>query len=326
MAPRNVPLHRLGKNGPLVPALGLGLMGMGIMYGIPPSDEERFAVLDRAVEIGATNWDTSDFYGDCESLVGKWFKRTGKRDEIFLATKFGVVKGSSDFAINSSGPYVREALEASLQALGTDYVDLYYMHRANSNTPIEETARALAELKAEGKIKHIGLSEVSSTTLRRASKIVHIDAVQIEYSLFDLDIENSEGTDLLAACRELGTATVAYSPLGRGLLTGTLNSTENINKEGDWRSMFPRFIGENYEANIKLVNRFKSFADNKGCTPGQLAIAWLLKQGDDIIPIPGTKRTKYLEENWGALKVQLTDEEVAEIRHFAETNKVVGER
>lgn len=180
--------------------------------------------------------------------------------------------------------------------------------------------------QSEGKIKYIGLSEISSATLRRACKVVQVDCVQIEYSPFDLDIEGPEGTNLLATCRELGVSVVAYAPLGRGLLTGALNSKEAVSGEGDWRAMFPRFSEENFDANVKLVDQFKALAQNKGCTPAQLSIAWLLKQGEDIIPIPGTKRIKYLEENWGALQVQLTDADEAEIRNFVETAAVGGGR
>jgi len=256
------------------------------------------------------------------------------------------VKGAPSFTtLDSSAEYCKKACEESLKILGIDYIDLYYMHRANPDTPIEETIRALVELKAwvlplyrldeeaiviwryssQGKIKYIGLSEVSSTTLRRACKIAHVDAVQIEYSPFDLQIEGLTGTNLLAACRELGVAIVAYSPLGRGLLTGAFSSKESISGEGDWRSLFPRFSGENFDANVKLVNQFKTVAEKKKCTAAQLAIAWLLKQGNDIIPIPGTKRIKYLEENWGALKVELSDADEKEIRALVE-NKVQGDR
>ncbi|KAI1103141.1 putative aldo/keto reductase [Jackrogersella minutella] len=327
MTTKNVPLRKLGKNGPMVPAMGLGLMGMSMLYGVPPSDEERFKVLDRALELGATSWDSSDMYGDSEVLLGKWFKHTGKRDQIFLATKFGFVKGAPDFStFDSSYEYTKKACAESLRLLGTNYIDLFYMHRANPKTPIEHTMRALVELKAEGKIKNIGLSEVSSATLRRACKVAHVDAVQIEYSPFEIAIEGPEGTNLLAAARELGVAIVAYSPLGRGMLTGAFNNSESFASEGDWRAAFPRFSGENFAANVKLVNQFKGLADKKGCTPAQLSIAWLLKQGSDIIPIPGTKKVKYLEENWGALKVHLTDADSAEIRRFVETSKVAGAR
>ncbi|KAI8949864.1 putative aldo/keto reductase [Xylaria longipes] len=327
MSNNGVPLRKLGKNGPMVPALGLGLMGMSIMYGKAPSDEERFAVLDRAAELGVTNWDSSDLYGDNEELLGKWFKRTGKRNQIFLATKFGFVKGGGWADIDSSAAYCKMACAESLKALGVDSIDLYYMHRANPDTPIEETMRALAELKAEGKIKHIGLSEISSNTLRRACKVAHVDAVQIEYSPFDLDIEGPAGTGLLKACRELGVAVFAYAPLGRGLLTGAYTSPESVSGEGDMRGLYlPRFAGTNFEANVKLVGQFKALAASKGCTAAQLAIAWLLKQGDDIFPIPGTKKIKYLEENWGALKVQLTNEDEKIVRKFLENADIAGER
>ncbi|KAI1076436.1 putative aldo/keto reductase [Whalleya microplaca] len=327
MPNKNTPLRRLGKDGPLVPALGLGLLGMSMLYGKAPSDEERFAVLDRAVELGSTNWDSSDLYGDNEELLGKWFKRTGKRDKIFLATKFGVVKGSADFTdLDSSGTYCKAACAESLRILGIDCIDLYYMHRANPNTPIEETMQALAELKAEGKIKHIGLSEISSTTLRRACKIAPVAAVQVEYSPFTLDIEGPNGTDLLATCRSLGVAVVAYAPLGRGLLTGALDSKASFSGQGDRRADFPRFAGGNFEANLRLVARFKDLAERKGCTPAQLAIAWLLRQGEDVIPIPGTKRIRYLEENWGALEVRMTDAEEAEIREVVRGAGVAGHR
>ncbi|KAH7303539.1 putative aldo/keto reductase [Stachybotrys elegans] len=323
MVTQNVPLRRIGKNGPLVPGMGLGLMGMSSLYGTPPSDEERFAVLDRAIELGATHWDSSDIYGDNEELLGKWFKRSGKRDQVFLATKFGFLKGSST-EIDSSAASCKNACAESLKLLGVDYIDLYYMHRANPKTPIEETMRALLELKHEGKIKHIGLSEVSSNTLRRACKVGQVDVVQIEYSAFDLDIESSKGTNLMATARELGVTIVAYAPLGRGLLTGALDSKQSISSEGDYRNIFPRFSDENVAANIKVVNEFKAMAVNKGCSPAQLAIAWVMKQGPDLIPIPGTKRVKYLEENVGALHIQLTHEEEAEVRRIV--SGVKGER
>ncbi|KAH8664674.1 NADP-dependent oxidoreductase domain-containing protein, partial [Xylariales sp. PMI_506] len=327
MAAKNVPTRKLGKNGPEVPALGLGLMGMSIAYGTAPSDEERFKVLDRAYELGATNWDSSDLYGDNEVLLGKWFKRTGKRDEIFLATKFGFVKGQGWNKVDSSYEFCKAACDASLRDLGIDTIDLYYVHRVNYETPIEETMKAMVELKNEGKIKYIGLSEVSSATLRRAYKVHPVDAVQIEYSPFVLDVESERGTDLLATCRELGVAVVAYSPLGRGLLTGAFSTKESLSAAGDLRTVnFPRFAPENLDANAKLVEQFVALAQKKGCTPAQLALAWLLKQGDDIIPIPGTKRIKYLEENWGALEVVLTDAEEQEVRQFVESASPSGGR
>ncbi|CAM1501320.1 Fc.00g104820.m01.CDS01 [Cosmosporella sp. VM-42] len=321
-----IKLVKLGKNGPSIPQLGFGLMGMSYdSYGTIPSDEERFTILDRAHKLGARNWDSSDLYGDNEELLGKWFKRTGKRDDIFLATKFGFVKGSKTYEVNSTGAYAKEACAESLRLLGIDSIDLYYMHHANPKTPIEDTMRALAELQAEGKIKHIGLSAVSSATLRRAYKIAPVAAVQVEYSAFVLEIEGPSGTNLLATCRELGVAVVAAMPLGRGLLTSTFAAGEAVGDHKDMRvKVMPRFMEGNREKNVQIVSQFKALADKKGCTTTQLAIAWVLKQGDDIIPIPGTKRLKYLEENWASKDVQLSDEDDAEIRHFVENAEVAG--
>ncbi|KAL4865587.1 hypothetical protein BDV12DRAFT_188070 [Aspergillus spectabilis] len=317
----------LGRNGPLVPALGFGLMTMSYqVYGSPLSEEEQFAILDRAVELGATFWDTSDLYGDNEEIVGKWFQRTGKRDQIFLATKFGFVKGGKPgYETDSSASYCKNSCEESLKRLGVDSIDLYYLHSANPETPIEETMRALLELKEENKIKHIGLSMVSSTTLRRASKIAPVTAVQLDYSVVSRDIEGPAGTDLLITCRELGVAVVAATPLGRGLLTSTFSQGENVGDEKDMRvKVMPRFLPENREQNVGAVGQFRVLADNKGCSVSQLALAWLLKQGNDIFPIPGTRRIKYLEENWRALSISLTDEEDAEIKAVAESAKLAG--
>ncbi|OIW32300.1 aldo/keto reductase [Coniochaeta ligniaria NRRL 30616] len=325
MPAKSVPTRVLGKSGPVIPALGFGLMGLSYnAYGSLPDDEERFAILDRAVELGATFWDTADLYGDGEELLGKWFKQTGKRDQIFLATKFGYIKGSKTFEIDSSASYCKKACEESLRRLGIDSIDLYYVHNANPETPIEETMRALAELKAEGKIKHIGLSSVSSATVRRAYKLAPIAAVQTEYSVFDRNIESSKGTDLLATCRELGIAIVCACPLGRGILTATFATGQALGDKDSRSVVMPRFQEANRDKNTMVVNQFKSLADKKGCTITQLALAWLLKQGDDIIPIPGTKKLKYLEQNWKALDVSLSDEEEAEIRAFADKVPVVG--
>ncbi|CRG84802.1 hypothetical protein PISL3812_01997 [Talaromyces islandicus] len=320
-------LHQLGKNGPLVPSLGFGLMGMSSNhYGAYPGDEERFALLDRAVEIGATFWDTSDLYGDNEELLGKWFRRTGKRDQIFLATKFGFVDHSNPRLTDSSAAYCKKACAKSLEKLGVDKIDLYYLHNANPETPIEETMRALVELQKEGKIKHIGLSMISSTTLRRACKIGTVAAVQTEYSVFSREIEGSAGTDLLATCRELGVAVVVATPLGRGLITDAFGKGEAITPGGpDIRqAALPRFSVENTPTNTATVNQFKVFADKKGCTVAQLALAWLLKQGEDIFPIPGTKRIKYLEENWAAQDVLLSDADEAEIDDFLKSATIAG--
>ncbi|KAH7379040.1 NADP-dependent oxidoreductase domain-containing protein [Cadophora sp. MPI-SDFR-AT-0126] len=268
-----------------IPALGFGLMGLSVGYGKAESDEPRFKVLDRAFELGETFWDSSDIYGDSEELVGKWFaKNPDKRKDIFLATKFAVVHMGDKPGpmIDSSPEYVKEACEKSLKRLGVDTIDLYYCHRVDGKTPIELTVQAMAELKKEGKVKYLGLSEISSKTLRRACKVAHIDAVQIEYSPFSTDIESPE-IDLLKTCRELGVAIVAYSPLGRGMLTGVYKSTADFG-EGD----FP--------------------------------------QGNDIFPIPGTKKIKYLEENLGALKLELSKEEEAEIRKLVDAAEVHGGR
>ncbi|KAI5928126.1 putative aldo-keto reductase [Camillea tinctor] len=327
MPATNIPHYPLGKNGPSVPALGFGLMDLSHKaYGSVPGEEELLSVLDRAFELGSTFWDTSDLYGDNETLVGNWFKRTGKRDQIFLATKFGYVKGTKTLETNSSFAYTKTACEESLKALGIETIDLYYLHNANPETPIEETMRAMAELQAAGKIKHIGLSTVSSATLRRAVKIAPVAAVQTEYSPFTRDIEGPEGTDLLATCRELGIAVVVSSPLGRGLLTSTFSNGEELSDSTDMRpKIMPRFQEANRDQNVKIISQFRALADKKGCTLPQLALAWLLKQGHDIFPIPGTKSIKHLEDNWGALNVSLTDEEEVEIRTFAAGSELAGE-
>ncbi|PPQ82529.1 hypothetical protein CVT25_007138 [Psilocybe cyanescens] len=322
-----------------VSAIGFGLMGLSAYYGPIDNDEERFKVcngsmrhslltlsltdhmkvLDAALEAGCTNWDSSDIYGDSEELLGKWFKRTGKRDQIFLATKFG----STPEGPNGKPEYVRSAIESSLKKLGVDTIDLYYIHRIDQTVPIEVTIRALAELVKEGKIRYLGLSEMSAATLRRAHAVHPISAIQIEYSPFFLDIEN-EKVGLLETCRELGIAVVAYSPLGRGMLTGAYKSHDDI-PDGEWRKTIPKFSRENFPNILKLVAGFQDVGKNHGATAGQVALAWLLAQGDDIIPIPGTKKIKYLKENLGAADVRLSPEEIARIRNLAETvNTAVG--
>lgn len=264
-----LPTRKLGKNGPQVPALGFGLMGLSAFYGKPQSDNERFKVLDRAYELGETFWDSADMYQDSEDLVGKWFARTGKRNDIFLATKFAYrVVGEGENMkrmVDSSPEYCREACAKSLKRLGVETIDLYYCHRVDRKTPIERTVEAMVQLKKEGKIKYLGLSEISSATLRRACKVHHIDAVQIEYSPFCIDIEQPQ-VDLLKTCRELGVAVVAYSPLGRGLLTGAYKSPSDF-EEGDFRKFAPRFSSENFPKNLKLVDGITSLANKKKCSP-----------------------------------------------------------
>ncbi|MCJ1355624.1 MAG: hypothetical protein MMC33_005616 [Icmadophila ericetorum] len=291
----------------------------------PQPDEDRFAVLDKAYELGLTNWDSADVYMDNEDLIGKWFKRTGKRDEIFIATKFALSVGPDGSRGVSNDPeYIKEACNKSLKRLGIDTIDLYYCHRLSGEVPVEKVVGAMAELVKEGKVRYIGLSEASAESLHRACKVHHIAANQTEYSPFTTDIEDPQ-IDVLKTCRELGIALVAYSPLGRGFITGQYKSPDDF-EEGDFRKFSPRFSAENFPKNLKLVDEIKQIADKKGCTPGQLTLAWLMAQGEDIIPIPGTKKIKYLEENFGALKVKLTEEEIKDIRTAVENAEVHGSR
>ncbi|KAL7918459.1 NADP-dependent oxidoreductase domain-containing protein [Trichoderma austrokoningii] len=307
----------LGKNGPQVPRLGLGLMGLSGHYGLPAPDEERFAFLDKAYEMGERFWDTSDMYGDCEDLLGKWFAANpGKRENIFLATKFGIIPQQGGIKVDSSPEYCRQAIEKSLQRLGLPFVNLFYIHHLDKVTPIEKTIEVMAELKAAGKIQYLGLSECSADTLRRASAIHPITCVQMEYNAFTLEIEEPQRR-FLETCRELGTAVVAYSPLGRGLLTGSIQSKEDITKEGDMRSRLPRFSGESLDKNLAIVAKITEIAKTKNATPSQLALAWLLAQGDDIFGIPGTTRAHRLRENLDAMSISLSAEEERAIRQVA---------
>jgi aryl-alcohol dehydrogenase-like predicted oxidoreductase len=319
-----IPKRQLGENGPLIPRLGFGAMGISAFYGKPDPDSERFTVLDKCLELGETFWDSADIYQDSEDLIGKWFKRTGKRDEIFLATKFANVIENGKMVSRSDPEYVKQACEKSLKRLGIETIDLYYCHRVDRKTPIELTVKAMAELVKEGKVKYLGLSEVSAETLRRAHAVHRIACVQMEYSPWQLDIEYPE-TKLLQSCRELGVAVVAYSPLGRGFLTGQYKSRDDF-EEGDFRRNSPRFSNENFPKNLKLVEQFQEIAQRKNCTAGQLALAWLLAQGDDIFPIPGTKKIKYLEENVASCTVKLSAGEVKEIRDAIEKTEVHGSR
>ncbi|KAK6340733.1 hypothetical protein TWF696_009057 [Orbilia brochopaga] len=289
-------------------------------------EQWRLKVLDSVVENGIYFIDTSDVYGDSEALLGKWFSlNPGLREKIFLATKFSmVIGGNMQYSENGKPEYVKSAIEKSLKTLGTDYVDLYYYHRMDKTVPIELTMQALKELKQAGKIRHIGLSECSAETIRRAHAIEPLAAVQLEYSPFALEIEDP-ALGILSTCRELGIAIVSYSPLGRGFLTGRYRSRDDF-EEGDFRSYLPRYTVENFPKNLVLVDRLKTLADKKGVTPAQLTLAWVMSRGDDFIPIPGTTRVEGLKENLGALKVDLTEAEREEITQAARDCTPVGAR
>ncbi len=300
----------LGANGPEVSAIGLGCMGMSAFYGAT-DEAEALRTITRALDLGCNFLDTSDMYGPHtnEELVGRAI--SGRRDEVFLATKFGITIEPGDppkRSINGTPEYVRSACEGSLQRLGVDHIDLYYQHRVDPRTPIEETVGAMAELVEEGKVRHLGLSEAGAETIRRAHSVHPITAVQTEYSLWTRDIE----AEILPTLRELGIALVAYSPLGRGFLSGRFSSPEDLD-DGDFRKYGPRFTGQNLESNRRLAERVKEIAEEKGITPGQLALAWVLGRGEDIVPIPGTKRVSYLEENLGAADVALSAEDAERI-------------
>ncbi|RAK77375.1 Aldo/keto reductase [Aspergillus fijiensis CBS 313.89] len=323
--PAHLETRPLGKNGPSVPRLGFGTMGLSAFYGPPKPDGERLALLDKAYELGETFWDSAALYGDSETLLGTWLRANpSKRAHVFLATKFGAEFVDGAMIIDSSRDRCLSSCERSLQRLGVATIDLLYAHRLDPAVPVEETVRAMAELRAAGKIKHLGLSEVSAATLRRAHRVHPIAAVQVEYSPFALEIESPQ-TDLLRTARELGVAVVAYSPLSRGILTGRVRSRADF-PAGDIRLVMPRYSEENFGRNLALVERLKGFADEKGCTVGQLVLAWLLAQGEDVFPIPGTTRPEALVENVGALGVRLEGEEVARIRAVVDEVEVLGGR
>ena len=314
--------RKLGNQGLTVSELGLGCMGMSEFYG-KGDETESIATIHRALELGVNFLDTADMYGrgENEELVGRAIAQ--HREQVTIATKFGIQRGEDNSfrGISGSPEYVRIACEASLKRLNTDYIDLYYQHRVDSTVPIEDTVGAMAELVQQGKVRYIGLSEASAATIRRAAKVHPVSALQSEYSLWSRDIED----EIIPAIEELGIGLVAYSPLGRGFLSGTVPKIDDLAPD-DYRRNSPRFQEENFAKNLQLVERVKEIASNKGVTPGQLALAWLLAKSNEIVPIPGTKRRTYLEENIAATEIKLTEGELQNLEEVAPKNSVMGDR
>jgi aryl-alcohol dehydrogenase-like predicted oxidoreductase len=320
MTGMTIPTRQLGRSGLTVSMQGLGCMGMSQSYG-PADEKESIATIHRAIELGVFFLDTADIYGlgHNEELVGRAIK--DRRDEVVLATKFSIKRADGKQQIDGRPEYVKQACDASLQRLGVDHIDLYYQHRVDRNVPIEDTVGAMAELVQAGKVRHLGLSEASARSIERAVAVHPVAALQSEWSLWTRDLED----EVLAVAREHGIGIVPFSPLGRGFLTGQITSPDDFG-EDDFRRDNPRFQGDNFTRNLDLVAAVKQLAEEKGCTPGQLALAWVMAQGDDVVPIPGTKRVAYLEENAAACDVTLTDGDLGRLEEIAPRGAAAGER